>query len=70
MVANGRSAQGGFRKCSTDLIVLLEVDDDNLTALAMPLIGCARWQSLSNVLPLVVEHGCSAACQQSDVGVS
>ena len=40
----------GFWKCSTDLIVLLDVDDDNLAVLAMPLNGGAWWQSLSNIL--------------------
>ena len=53
---------------SAPLIVLLDVDDDNLTVLAMPLNGCARWQSLSNVLLLVDKHGCSGGCQAVGCG--
>ena len=53
----------GFWQCSTDLIVLLGVDDDNLAVLATPLNGGAWWQSLSNILLLVEEHGCSGGCQ-------
>ena len=46
-------------KCSTNLIVLLNVDDDNLAVLAMPLYGGAWRQSLPNILLLVEEHGWS-----------
>ena len=60
---------GGFRECSTDLVVLLNVDDDNLTVLAMPLNGCSMaWQSLSIILLLVDEHGCSGGCQAVGCG--
>ena len=52
---------GGCRRI--DLIVLLNVDDANLTVLAMSLNGGAWWQSLSNILLLVEEHGCSGGCR-------
>ena len=62
-VVGENRALSGFWKCSTRLIVLLNVDDDNLAVLAMLLYGGARWQSLSNILLLVEEHGCSGGCQ-------
>ena len=54
----------GFWKCSTDFIVLLNVDDDNLAVLAMPLYGGAWWHSVQYTSPgLVEEHGGSGGCQ-------
>ena len=61
---------GGFWKRSTDLVVLLHVDDDNLTVLAVPLNGCARWQSLSNILLLLMNMDVPVDARQSDVGAS
>ena len=56
----------GFWKCSTDLIVLLDVDDDNLTVLAMPLNGGAWLQSLSNTLPVAVQQGLAIGIERCD----